>query len=399
MSISETLEEFRIYSNNKVHFTFTDPATAIGKGAQQEFMASLAAKGIQPMNIIDTRDGQRSEKLVFPGALISYGGAEKGVMLLKGDRAQRSEEVLNQSVEGLEFELANAIQTLSAMDRKRIGFVKGHGELDSLQTAGIFNTLLESYDVFNVRLDRQGSLMEYDVLVVAKPTAVFSEQDKYALDQYLLHGGRLLLLVDQLNASMDSASHENYFALPYQTGLEDQLFHYGVRINQDLVQDRVSLRYPVVTGVVDGKPQMTPIEWPFFPLVNHYADHAITRHLDMSALKFAGSIDSVKAVGIHKTPLLFSSGYSRRLTAPVRISAADLRKQKPEDFSEGPFVLAYLLEGKFSSLYKNRFLPEGLDSTGFKKDGSSALIVVADGDLIRNDINFRTGKPQALGFR
>jgi ABC-2 type transport system permease protein len=144
---------------------------------------------------------------------------------------------------------------------------------------------------------------------------------------------------------------------------------------------------------------MTPIEWPFFPLVNHYADHSVTRHLDMTALKFASSIDSVKAIGIRKTPLLFSSGYSRNLAAPVKVSVADLRKEKTENFSEGPFVFAYLLEGKFSSLYKNRFLPEGLDSTGFKADGiPSRLIVVADGDLIRNDINIRTSQPLALGF-
>ncbi len=398
-AVGETLEEFRVYSNNKVHFSFINPATAVGQSAQREFMASLAAKGIQPTNIIDNKDGQRSEKLVFPGALISYSGVEKGIMLLKGDRAKGSEEVLNQSIEGLEFELANAIQSLSVVDRKKIGFVTGHGELDSLQTASLENNLLESYDVFNIHIDKEFPLREYDVLVVSKPTRSFSESDKYAIDQFLLRGGKLLLLIDPLNASMDSASSENYFALPYQTGLEDQLFHYGVRINQDLVQDRVSLRYPVVTGNLNGKPQMTPIEWPFFPLINHYADHPVTRNLDMSALKFVSSIDSVKAVGIRKTPLLFSSGYSRNLTAPVKINVADLRKEKPEAFSEGPFVLAYLLEGKFSSLYKNRFLPDGVDSSGFKADGVySKLIVVSDGDLARNDINFRTGQPQPLGF-
>ncbi|NOT73885.1 MAG: gliding motility-associated ABC transporter substrate-binding protein GldG [Cyclobacteriaceae bacterium] len=396
-AVEETLQEFRIYSDNKIHFSFTDPALAIGQNAQREFMTSLASKGIQPMNIIDNKDGQRSEKLVFPGALVSYGGAEKGVMLLKGDRAQKSEEVLNQSIEGLEFQLASAIQVLSTADRKSIGFIRGHGELDSLNVAGLQNSLLESYDVFDVTLDKKPLPTEYDVLVIAKPTRQFSELDNYALDQYLLKGGKLLLMIDRLNAAMDSASGENYFSLPYPSGLEDQLFHYGVRINQNLIQDRVSMRYPIVTGIVDGKPQMTPIEWPFYPLINHYADHPITRHLDMSALKFVSSIDSVKAPGIKKTPLLYSSGYSRDMTAPVKISVADLRKEKPESFSQGPFVLAYLLEGKFSSLYKNRFLPEGADSTGFRSEGvHSKMIVVGDGDLARNDV--RGGKPQPLGY-
>lgn len=398
--VRETLEEFRVYSHNKLHYVFTDPSIATGQNAQREFMISLASKGIQPTDVIDEHDGQRTIKRVFPGALISYDGLETGVMLLKGNRTQGSEEALNQSIEGLEFELANAIHKLSGVNRKKIGLVTGHGELDSLQIGSFYSSLTESYDVFRTKLAVKESLNQYDVLVVAKPRSVFSEQDKYKLDQYLLHGGKLLLLVDRLEAKMDSVSSDNYFAYPLPVGLEDQLFHYGVRINQDLVQDRYSLRYPVVTGMLNAKPQMTPLEWPFFPLINHYADHPITRNLDASALRFVSSIDSVKALGIRKTPLLFSSAYSRKVMSPVKINVNDLRKEiKPENFSSGPIVLAYLLEGKFSSVFKNRFLPEGIDSTGFRVNGTDAkLIVVADGDVARNDINQRTGQPQPLGF-
>ena len=146
-AIEETLEEFRVYSDNKIHYVFKDPANASGRQAQQEFMASLAAKGIQPLDVIDNKNGKRTQNRVFPGALISYGGAETGVMLLKGKTALRSEEVLNQSIEGLEYELANSISKLFNPDRRRIGFVTGQGELDSLQIASLNNSLLESYDV------------------------------------------------------------------------------------------------------------------------------------------------------------------------------------------------------------------------------------------------------------
>ena len=399
-AVQETLEEFRIYSDNKIHYVFKDPAAAMGQQAQQEFMTSLAAKGIQPIDVIDSKDGKRTQKRVFPGALISYGGAETGVMLLKGKTALRSEEVLNQSIEGLEYELVNAINTLFNTDRKRIGFVTGHGELDSLQIASLNNSLLQSYDVFKTNLTRKQSLTQYDVLIVAKPTKAFSETDKYKLDQFLLGGGKLLLLIDQLEASMDSASSKNYFAFPYHLGLDDLLFHYGVRINQDVVQDIVSLRFPVITGNVNGKPQVTPIEWPFFPMINHYSNHPITRNLDATVLKIASSIDTVKATGIGKTPLLVSSQYSRKAQAPVKINVDDLRKEmKPENFSGGPFVLGYLLEGEFSSLYANRFLPDGVDSSGYKSKGvPSKLIVVADGDLARNEVSMRTGQPQMLGL-
>src|SRR5882724_5310511 len=77
-SVKETLEEFRIYSNNKVKFIFTNPSLAQGQKSRNEFMSGLASKGITPMNVIENENGKRVEKFVFPGAVVSYGGFEEG---------------------------------------------------------------------------------------------------------------------------------------------------------------------------------------------------------------------------------------------------------------------------------------------------------------------------------
>lgn len=399
-SIRETLEEFRIHSGSKVVYTFTNPATATGQKARNEFMTELASKGIQALPVIETRDGERSEKIVFPGALISYQGFETGVMLFKGNRSLGSQEVLNESVEGVEFELANAIYKLSNAERKQIGLVKGHGELDSLDVAGLRSVLLDQYDVSNVLLTNRNDFEKSDVLIIAKPKQEFSDLDKYNLDQYLMRGGKILFLIDELDAVMDSASREDYFAFPYHLKLEDQLFRYGLRINPDLVQDRVSAQYPVVTGVINNRPQIMRMDWPFFPQINQFADHPITRNLDAIHTRFISTLDTVKANGVKKTPLLFTSPYSRKISAPVKVSVADLRKNvKPESFNNGNLPVAYLLEGRFTSLYKNRFAPEGADTTGFMSTSNDTkIIVVADGDIARNDVNMRTGQPQQLGY-
>jgi ABC-2 type transport system permease protein len=399
-SIRETLEEFRIYSGNKVSFVFTDPNQAKGEKARNEFMSELSSKGISPMNVIENKDGQRIEKFVFPGALVSYGGFETGVMLLKGNRAQGSQEALNQSIENVEFELANAIYKLSNNNRKKIALVRGHGELDSLQIASFNNALLEQYDVFKMDFSAKTTVGNYDALVIAKPRTEFSETDKYKLDQYLMRGGKVLFLLDRLDANMDSASSDNYFAFPYNLNLDDQLFRYGVRINPDLVQDRVSGKYPVVVGNAGGRPQLMQLDWPFFPLINQYADHPITRNLDAAQTKFISSLDTVKATGVRKIPLFFSSPYSRKLLAPVKVGVNDLRKQIREgSFNAGAIPVAYLLEGKFTSLFTNRFAPGGVDTVGFvEKSVDTKLIVVADGDLARNDVNPRQSEPQTLGY-
>ena len=399
-SIKETLDEFRIYSNNKINFVFTDPNQAVGEKARNEFMSDLAAKGIIAMNVIDTKDGQRIEKFVFPGALVSTDGFETGVMLLKGSRTQGAQEMLNQSIENVEFELANTIYKLANTQRKKIALVKGHGELDSLQIASFNSALSEQYDVFQLNLSNKNTVSDYQALIIAKPRSEFSETDKYKLDQYIMRGGKILFMLDRLDASMDSASSDNYFAFPYELNLDDQLFKYGIRINADLVQDRVSGKYPIIVGNAGNRPQMMQLDWPFFPLINQYAEHPITRNLDATQTKFVSSIDTVKATGVRKFPLMYSSPYSRKLTAPVKVGVNDLRRQiREENFQGGKIPIAYLLEGSFTSLYKNRFAPTGIDSAGFKEQGTpTKIIVIADGDIARNDVNPRENKPMPLGY-
>jgi gliding-associated putative ABC transporter substrate-binding component GldG len=398
-AIRELLEEFRIYSGNKVRYVFINPHQAISQKARNEFFQELARKGVVPTRVVERQNSQTSEKLIFPGAVVSYGGFETGLNLLKDVSARTADERINPSIEGLEYEFSNAIFKLSNTNRKRIGFVRGHGELDSLQVASFTNALLELYDVFTVDLSRKPSVPVYDVLIVAKPTRPFSEADKFKLDQFVMRGGNVLFLLDKLEATMDSASREDYFAFPYTTNLDDLLFKYGVRINNDLVQDRSAGLYPVVTDQTNGKPQLQLMDWPFFPLINHYADHVVTRNLDAVLMKFSSSIDTVKASRVKKTPLLFTSDFSRKLGAPVPVSINELRKNiKPENFKDQKIPLACLLEGQFTSLYKNRFLPEGVDVSTFRDESLPAKVMVfADGDLARNHINLRTGNPQQLG--
>ncbi len=399
-AIREVLDEFRVYSGNRVKVSFIDPTTAMSQKARNEFIEDLAAKGVQPRRVVERKDGQTSEKLIFPGAVMTYGGMETGIMLFKGNTPRISDEEINRAVEGLEYEFSNAIFKLTNMDRKRIGLVLGHGELDSVYIASFNNALLELYDVYKVNLDRKQNLSDYDALVIAKPTRSFSEANKYRLDQFIMRGGRVLFLLDKLEATMDSASREDYFAFPYELRLDDLLFKYGVRINADLIQDRNAGMYPVITGEQGGKAQLQMMDWPFFPLINRYADHPITRNLDAVMLKFASTIDTVKAEGITKTPLAFTSAFSRTLAAPVPVSINEIRRNvKPESFSSGNLPVAYLLEGRFNSVFKNRFLPEGVEQTNFIAEGSPAkLIVVSDGDIARNDSNPRTGNPQQLGL-
>lgn len=397
--IREVLDEFRVYSNNKIKYTFEDPTAAMDPKLRNEFITSLSDKGITPTRVYDEENGAKIQKLILPGALVSYGSGEKGVMLLKNSQAASAREKINQSIESAEYELANAIAQLTGIERKKIGMLKGHGELNGLELEGLQRALESNYLIEHVEA-KQLTPELYDALIIAKPTKTYSEVDKFYLDQYIMKGGRALFLIDKLEVHMDSISSEFNYAFPYDLKLDDMLFRYGVRINNDLVQDMVSARYPVVVGNVGDQPQIQMMPWPFFPLISQYADHPAVKNMDAVATKFVSTMDTVKATGIQKTPLLFTSPYSRSLNAPVKVSVNDLQRQLNQDkFDKPNLPIAYLLEGQFTSLYHNRLSPEGVgevESIGLGVD--TKVVVMADGDIAKNDVNAQNQQPYELGF-
>ncbi|WP_420318327.1 gliding motility-associated ABC transporter substrate-binding protein GldG [Ekhidna sp.] len=399
-SIGEMLDQFVIESNNRIQFKFTDPAQATNLQARNQFYQSLIDKGIQATNLnYKNADGDKMEKLIFPGALASKGINEVPVNLLKGSSAAGPEGILNQSIEGLEYELASSIALLIDGGTKRVAYITGHGSPDSLDIAGFRSTVLSKFDLFNVSLSGRSELSGYDAVVIGKPTMPFSEREKYLVDQYLMRGGNLIYFIDALSVNMDSASGEGTVAIPYETNLTDQLFKYGVRINQNYVLDVNSGQFPVVSGNIGNQPQIQMIPWPFFPVLTNFSKHPSVRNLDAILGRFVSEIDTVKAKGIRKTPLIDTSPYTKLLGPPVRVAFNDLRDElQPDRFTDGPKTVGYLLEGKFNSLYANRLVPSGFNKDDFIENGEPGkVIVIGDGDIIRNDLDPETGEPLGLG--
>lgn len=400
-SIAEMLDQFAVESGNRVSYQFTDPGQANNTQARNQFYQSLMEKGIEPTNLnYKSADGDQMQKLIFPGGTVAKGMSEVPVNLLKGNRASGYEEQLNQAVEGLEYQLASAITSLENNQTGRIGYINGHGSPDSLEIAGFKNAVLSKYNLFDVSLEGKNQLVGYDAVVVAKPNEAFSEQEKYLLDQYLMKGGNILFFLDALSiSSLDSVFGEGTVAIPRELNLTDQLFRYGVRINQNYILDINSGKFPVVTGNVGDQPQIQMIPWPFYPVMTNFSDHPSVRNLDAILGQFISEVDTVKAEGVKKTPLLTTSQYTKVIGPPVRVAFNDLRDRlRPEAFTDGPKTIGYLLEGKFTSLYANRLVPRGFDKASFIPQGQEGKVVVfGDGDIVRNELDPETGEPMGLG--
>jgi gliding-associated putative ABC transporter substrate-binding component GldG len=400
--VRETLTEFQVYGGANLNYIFIDPSAASTEAARNQFYATLFKKGLKPTNLGATENGKRVEKIIFPYAVVSVGGQDRNVLLLRGNQAAPADVRLNQSIEGLEYELASTIRTLTPSLRKRIGVVEGHGELTNVQAGDMLGSWQQQYDVFRVTLSKVKDLSALDAVVIAQPKTPYSEDEKFKLDQFIHQGGRALFFVDALRVDLDSVSRNGVaLATPYDLNLDDLFFKYGLRLNQNLLLDLNSGRIPLVTGTEGNQPKIEPMPWQLYPLINKFSAHPITRNLDAVYLKFTGSLDTVKATGIRKTALLTTSRYTRALPAPVPINFNDARLEpNPKLYQKGFQPVGYLLEGQFPSLFANRARPGTLQFQPEKSLNAkpSKIVVLADGDFIRSEIDPKTGNPFRLGF-
>jgi ABC-2 type transport system permease protein len=141
--------------------------------------------------------------------------------------------------------------------------------------------LSDYYDVERINLPRTkvGKLDPFDIIVIAKPDSVFDKLEKYKIDQFVMKGGRVLWLVDKLLADMDSLDPNGVgTTMEYPIDLDDILFHYGVRINSDLVQDLQCHMIPVIINKGSNQQDFRP--WTFYPLVVPISANPIVNNLN-----------------------------------------------------------------------------------------------------------------------
>ena len=417
----EMLDEFRAYSKY-IDYEFINPSESTDRAEIMETYNTLYRQGLNPTELTDQRsDGSVSQMVIWPGALVSYrNNTEIAIDLLESQRpGQSPEETLNASMQNLEFKLLDAVIKVTRSQQPSIGFLEGHGELGENETYDIVETLKKDYHVTRGTLDNKvDALIEryedvngevhanikYDALVIAKPTQPFDEKEKFLIDQYIMHGGKVLWLVEPVFATMDSlTSQESTVGVDQDLNLEDMLFKYGVRLNHNLLLDMNCAALPIRTGQVAGQAQLEFYRWFYFPLVQAASTHPMVRHLNAIKMDFVSSLDATTSEGnIVKTPLLKTSDYTKISGTPVFITLAMLR-QNPDKrlFPSGSQNVAYLLKGTFPSLYANRINPEIAESKEMQfrtESVPTAMIVVADGDIIRNQIDVISKKPLPLGY-
>ena len=416
----EMLDEMRAYNSN-IEYKFINPSETTDKAERDRIYQQLIEKGLNPTDLqVKTKDGT-AKKMIFPGTIATYHGREMPIELLVSQRSTAPEEILNNSIQNLEFAIADGIRKLVSNKRPKIAFIEGHGELDKQETADATLALWDYYNVERVRIDGQlNSLTErkatdsinvriknkFAAIIIAKPDSVFSNKDKFIIDQYIMRGGKVLWLIDPVFASMDSLQvNTETMGVSLDLNLTDMFFKYGIRLNNDLVMDLNAMQIPVQVGEVGGQPQYEFFPWFYFPILTPLSENPIVRNLNALKTEFISSIDFVnESSNIDKTILLTTSRYSRTVNVPVMINLA-IMGEKPDErmFNKQDIPVAALLEGTFESVYANRMPPEITEDTDIdfrEVSEETKMIVIADGDMIRNQMQLSQGNylPLPLGY-
>ena len=413
----EMLDEFRAYSDN-IQYEFVDLSKIPNEKDRNDAYRLLVERGLQPTDLRVNNKGESSQLIIFPGAFVSYRGKELPIQLLMAQLQQDPNMVLNNSIQTLEYNLASVMKNLTTVIKPQIAIIEGHDELDKQESFDLQNSLSDFYNVERVTINNKitslairiktdsahdALINKYRAIIIAKPRKAFDERDKFLIDQFIMRGGKVLWLIDPVFASMDSLQKYNTtMGLPNDVNLEDMLFNYGVRLNANLVQDLSALPIPVKTGQVGNQPQMDFFKWWFFPVIIPSISHPIVNGLNAIKTEFLSTIDTVTASGVKKTYLLETSKYARTVNAPTLIDL-EILKKKPNEraFNKGPFPIAVLLEGIFTSAFLYRIPPELSENPDLAfraKSKPTKMIVIADGDIAKNQFHFSQGYALPLGY-
>lgn len=404
----ELLEDFRSESPY-IEYDFENPST----GTVDEINTrreELAKDGVKPTNLRVKDVDETKELIIYPWAVFHYKGRYLPINLLESEvMGKTSEEVLNNSVALLEYKFANAVQKLQIVRKPAIVYTQGHGELAPTQTADLVTSLLPYYDFGPLNLDSTYRINpEIGVVIVPKPTQPFSERDKFILDQYIMNGGKVLWLIDQLGVNLDSLrGKKDFIPQALDLKLDDLFFKYGARIQPNLVMDFECTRIPLVTGQLGSGSQYDLFPWFFHPIVAPVSDHPIVKSLDRVNLFFPSTIDTIRTkTPVEKTILLSSSERTLiRIPPAARINFEMSRYDAdPDKFNKGVQPFAVLLEGEFPSLYENRVGKDML--AGLKQNNQqfqprsqpTKMVIVSDGDIIKNYYDPKTENVSPLGY-
>ena len=288
--------------------------------------------------------------------------------------------------EFLEYEISRLVQSLATAQMPVVGVLSGlqiNGGFDmrSQQVTPpwmVLENIRQQFHIESLQRDVDMIPTNVSVLMLVHPKDL-PEQTLYAVDQFVMRGGKLLVFVDPFSeADPGMQMGPGGFAEEKASNLEPLFEAWGVRLVADKVVADAAYAMSVGVGA-ERRPVRHP-GWLSLPQRALDADDITTASLENLTLASTGFLKPLEGAKTRFTPLLQSSDYAMPVDA-----ARFATLQNPEELLRGleptgeRYALAARIQGPAQSAY-----PDGIEGRkdGLKESANINVIAVADTDLL-----------------
>jgi ABC-type uncharacterized transport system involved in gliding motility auxiliary subunit len=365
------IEKLNQKNYGKLEFEFLNPTR------NQALQAILKKYNIMTLSWPALSEGEVPPGEGAIGLVMEYGEKSLTIPLL---------QVIRLPIIGTQYQLSDMAgmeETINAnIERlidinEDIGYLADHGTLSltgaspanpiqrqGQDSATNFRTMVsQTYSLKNINLKEQTIPENLNSLVIARPTEQFSDYELYQIDQFLMQGKSLALILDRFNEVMPGGQQgmspgQAPIFMPLDTGLEKLLAHYGIRIQESFVLDENCFRQQMPAQFGGGD---QPIY--YAPLIKN---RFINKELDfmknikvLVALKISPlelNTEHIKKNSLTSHRLIASSEKSWQMRGRINLNPMFI-KPPPSSEEMQSYPLAYLIEGEFPSYFDGKPLP------------------------------------------
>ena len=386
--------------SNQIIVNYNDP---FDFGTTEQIIQEMQKYGMSPETIIENKDGKRNESIIFPWIILNSGERSERISLIQNQLGDTQKIKLTRSLQQLEYQIMDGIHKITLTSKPTIAVLTSHQTSENIKIADLLKSLRPYYNLASFNIKEEGltdqksldNLNQFDLLLVSNPKEEFTRNEKYILDQFSLNGGSQFWMLDGLNIDIESLfnSKGKTQSFPRNLNLDDYFFNYGIKIQKKIIQDLYNAPIVLASGSKENT-QYLQYPWPYYPVSRPEKSSQIGKDIGPIITKFVSPIDTISN-NLLKKPILKSSKFTKS-TSVSKLISLELAGQKnePSSFDEADKILGITVEGKTTSLFKNRIKPINLQNS--KEEGPVKMIIFGDGNLAENQTN--KGVPLSLGY-
>ena len=384
--VRDMLEELTTHAHGKLILNIIEPETF------SEAEDQAVASGLRTVSV-----SANSDRVYFGLVGTNSTDDEKVIPFFQTNRES-----------ALEYDLTKLIYNLAYPDKRIVGVysqlpIIGKKGDQTAPTWTIVNALKEFFEIIDLNQNIDALNQKIDVLMLVHPKKLNTET-LYAIDQYLLKGGKAIIFLDPLaeqDKTQPDAASPNVMPILYSY-LDEILEKWGLKISKEKIVADINAAMRVQASGPRGPQEIDYLPWLRLTDKNFNSDDFSTSELNILHMGTVGAIENINEneIKVEITPLIQTSKQSTKLERDLILFQRDptviLNNFKSDEKNH---LIAARIRGKVQTAFPDG-LPvdknnEELMDDDFINEGNINVILVSDTDILAD--HFWIRKQDMLG--